>query len=323
MRKKNYTLAIHGGAGTIRRFVISSEQELAYKAALAEILYHGEQQLKNGANALEVAVTTVKALEDCPLFNAGKGAVFTTTLEHELDASVMDGKTLAAGAVAQVKHIRNPVLCAYEVLKSGQYVLLAGNGADEYARVHGLEMVPQSYYSTPERYEQVQKVNALDNMQLVLDHDAQLLKPGPPIDEMRKFGTVGAVACDLDGCLAAANSTGGLTGKQYGRIGDSAVIGAGCYADNRTAAVATTGTGETFIRANAAYDLCALMDYAGLDLETAAQRVIARQAAFDGKGGLIAVDAGGNIAMPFNTEGMYRGAVSSHFPLFTAIYCGE
>lgn len=319
---KNAILAIHGGAGTVNRAKITPQKARAYEDALREVLRVGQAALSDGAGALDVVTQAVRQLEDCPLFNAGKGAVYTSAADHELDASIMDGESLQAGAVAQLRHVRNPIEAARALMASGQYVLLTGAGADAFARDAGLAMVEQSYYATPERLQQLHEVQKLGGMRLLLDHDAEALtNTGEPIDTRSKFGTVGAVARDLRGNLAAANSTGGMTNKTPGRVGDSAVIGAGCYADNRTAAVATTGTGETFIRGVAAYDVCALMRYAGLTLEEASRRVIhENQIKLGGQGGLIAVDAAGNVALPFNTAGMYRGYARIGQPLFVAIY---
>ncbi|CPR19847.1 isoaspartyl peptidase/L-asparaginase family protein [Brenneria goodwinii] len=319
---KNAVLAIHGGAGTVNRSKITPQKEREYENALRDVLHVGQQALSDGSSALDVVTQAVRQLEDCPLFNAGKGAVYTSVADHELDASIMDGESLQAGAVAQLRHVRNPIEAARALMASGQYVLLTGAGADAFARNAGLSMVDQSYYATPERLQQLHEVQKVGGMRLVLDHDGEdLLNTGEPIDTRTKFGTVGAVARDIRGNLAAANSTGGMTNKTPGRVGDSAVIGAGCYADNRSAAVATTGTGETFIRAVAAYDVCALMRYAGLTLEEATRRVIHEsQIKLGGQGGLIAVDAEGNVALPFNTAGMYRGYVRIGEPLYVAIY---
>lgn len=314
-------LAIHGGAGAVHRSRITAEKEQEYEAALHEVLQEGQKDLAAGASALEVVERAVKRLEDTPLFNAGKGAVYTSAGTHELDASIMDGATLMAGAVAQLRHVRNPIEAARAVMESGQYVFLSGSSADEFAREAGLTMVAQEYYGTEERLEQLRAVQKVGGMRLVLDHDAADMVSGDPIRASTKFGTVGAVACDAQGNLAAANSTGGITNKKPGRIGDSAVIGAGCYADNGTAAVATTGTGETFIRAAVAYDICALMRYSGMSLEEAAEHVIMeKQASLGGQGGLVAVDSHGNVTMPFNTAGMYRGYVRLNGTRHVAIY---
>ncbi|MHC1550519.1 isoaspartyl peptidase/L-asparaginase family protein [Phyllobacterium sp. K27] len=294
-------IAIHGGAGTLTRAAIEPTQEAAYHAALTQILVEAQQALSDGATALDVVGIAVRRLEDNPLFNAGHGSVFTRTATHELDAAVMDGATLRAGAVAGVSHIRNPILAARAVLEHGEHVLMSGNGAEELARELGLEMVDPQYFSTAFRREQLRRVQGTTTT--VLDHDG-----GAPLNEDKKFGTVGAVALDAHGNLAAATSTGGMTNKRPGRISDSALIGAGTYADNRTAAISCTGTGEAFIRIAASHDLCARMAYGGATLDEAAgQIVMERLPGVGGSGGLVAVDAAGNVSLRFNTEGMYRG----------------
>ncbi|KXF75303.1 isoaspartyl peptidase [Paramesorhizobium deserti] len=302
MITKQPVIAIHGGAGTLTRAAIEPAQEAAYHAALAEILAEAQQALSDGAAALDVVGRAVQRLEDNALFNAGHGSVFTRAATHELDAAVMDGATLRAGAVAGVSHIRNPVLAARAVLDQGDHVLMAGSGAEAMAREMGLEMVEPRYFSTEFRREQLHRVQGTTTA--VLDHDGG----GKPLDEDRKFGTVGAVALDAHGNLAAATSTGGMTNKRPGRISDSALIGAGTYADNRTAAVSCTGHGEAFIRTVASHDLCARMAYAGATLDEAARQIVMEiLPPVGGRGGLIAVDAKGNVSLPFNTEGMYRG----------------
>jgi len=250
----------------------------------------------------------VRLLEECPLFNAGKGAVLTSAGTYELDASIMDGATLAAGAVTCVKRLRNPILAARAVMERSEHVLFTSEGAEAFAQAQGLEFVEPDYYYTEARYAQWQRARQQDGMAL-LDHDAASLmaKEAAPIDPDNKFGTVGAVACDAQGRLAAATSTGGVTNKKVGRVGDTPIVGAGCFANN-VAAVSCTGTGEMFIRAVAAYDVAAQMEYAGKSLADATDDVVMRKLmAINGRGGLIAVDAQGNVALPFNTEGMYRG----------------
>ena len=283
-------------------------QEAAYHAALQAVLLPPQQLLAAGGSALDAVTLAVELLEDCPLFNAGHGAVFTHDATHELDAAVMDGATLRAGAVACVTRIKRPVRAARAVMEHSDHVLFAGEGAEAFARRHGLELVDPSYFSTPARREQLQRALATDRA--VLDHDGASLAfaSRAPLQERGKMGTVGAVALDFHGNLAAATSTGGMTNKQPGRVGDSPLIGAGTYADNATAAVSCTGTGEMFIRLATAYDLCARMRYAGASLDVAAQQVVMEALpAIGGRGGLIAVDRHGNLSMPFNTEGMYRG----------------
>ncbi|APW38757.1 beta-aspartyl-peptidase [Rhodoferax koreense] len=301
-------IAIHGGAGTILRSAMNTELEQRYNAALQGILEAGAAMLATGAPAIDAVTEAVRLLEECPLFNAGKGAVYTAAGGHELDASVMDGATLAAGAVAGLTRVRNPVLAARVVMRHSGHVLMIGPAAQDFVAQHGIEMVDPSWFDTPERFAQLQRAQQAEGG-MVLDHDGAtaLAKDAAPIDPDRKFGTVGAVALDAQGHLAAATSTGGMTNKRVGRVGDTPVIGAGCYANDRVA-VSCTGSGEMFIRAVAAYDVSALMAYAGLSLEQATRRVVDEKLMrIDGRGGLIAVDARGEVSMPFNTEGMYRG----------------
>jgi beta-aspartyl-peptidase (threonine type) len=316
----NPVIAIHGGAGTIRREDLSAEQERAYHAALDHVLQSGQRILEQGGSALDAATEAVFLLEECPLFNAGKGAVFTHAGTHELDASIMDGRTLAAGAVACVKSLRNPILAARRVMEEGRHVLLVGEGAEVFARDAGLETVPPDYYFTEARHAQWQRALAEGRSDL-LDHDAQALAAQAKPAADTKMGTVGAVACDAQGNLAAATSTGGMTNKRVGRVGDSPLIGAGCYANNRTVAASCTGTGEQFIRLLAAYDVSALMEYRGLSLAEACDAVVMRKlSTIGGLGGLIAVDHQGEVCMPFNSEGMYRGKALVGGPRSTAIY---
>jgi beta-aspartyl-peptidase (threonine type) len=284
---------------------MTAEQERDYLDAMRGILRAGQQLLTSGASALDTVTESVRLLEDCPLFNAGKGAVFTADGTHELDASLMDGRTLGAGAVACVRRLPNPVLAARAVMEHSGHVLMAGEGAEAFAHAQGLPLVGPEYFYTEFRYRQWQSASGIQ-----LDHD------GRPTDSTHtlsaldsgKYGTVGAVALDAHGNLAAATSTGGMTYKRAGRVGDSPIIGAGCYADNRTAAVSGTGLGEMFMRAVAAYDICAQMEYGGKTLQQAAEHVVfERLPRIGGRGGVIAVDHHGNVSMPFNTEGMYRG----------------
>ena len=297
-------IAIHGGAGAISRAAMTPGQEAEYTVALEDVLRAGQRVLADGGSALDAVTEAVRRLEDCPLFNAGKGAVLTHAGTFELDASIMDGATRMAGAVACVHRLRNPILAARAVLGHSEHVLLAGHGAEAFAAAQGLELVDPSYFHTQARYEQWQRAMAGGTGMLLLDHDAAA---EAPLDPDRKHGTVGAVALDLAGRLAAATSTGGVTNKLPGRVGDSPLIGAGCYADD-IVAVSTTGTGEMFIRAVAAYDVSARMRYAGQPLAEATACVVTESVpALGGRGGLIAVDRLGNVAVPFNTEGMYRG----------------
>ena len=311
----DFALAIHGGAGTITP---GSADEAPYHTALHGALAAGQTILAAGGTALDAVVAAVTALEDAPQFNAGFGAVFTTDATHELDAAVMEGTKLAAGAVAGVQRVRNPVQLARLVMGSGS-VMLSGAGAERFAREQGIALVEPDYFSTAARREQLEYVQAR-TQGAVLDHNA-LSKAIAPLDERSKLGTVGAVARDRHGHLAAAGSTGGMTNKRVGRIGDTAVIGAGVYANDATCAIAATGTGEAFLRACVGHDIHARMLYAGKTLEEACQTVIFEQLPrVDGTGGVVAVDRDGRIQMVFNSSGMYRGWVTSNSPAQTAIY---
>ncbi|HEV3105804.1 MAG TPA: isoaspartyl peptidase/L-asparaginase [Trinickia sp.] len=306
--KAKYALALHGGAGTISPG--PDADELPYHKALTAALAAGETVLAAGGSAVDAVVATVVALEDCPLFNAGHGAVFNADREHELDAAVMDGARVAAGAVAGARRIRNPVLAAREVMRQGRSVLLGGDGADRFAREHGLEMVDQRYFSTEHRLAQLLAVQEQATDRQTLDHDSAAAAAAAASRDSSKFGTVGAVALDRHGNLAAATSTGGMTNKQPGRIGDSPIVGAGVYANDASCAVSSTGTGEHFIRACSAYDIHARMRYLAQDLDTAVAASLAEGfGSIGGRGGLIAVDRQGNLSMRFNSTGMYRAWV--------------
>lgn len=304
-------LAIHGGAGTILPAAMTREKERAYRDALAASLEAGRRVLASGGSAVDAVVAAVVSLEDCPLFNAGRGAVFTSDGRNELDASIMDGRTRAAGAVAGVTRIRNPVRAAHAVMTRSRHVMLIGAGAEAFASGQGLELVEPTYFFTQERWDQLERARAEGRLEL--DHDGAAKAAAAQrvrVADDTKFGTVGAVALDRFGNLAAATSTGGMTNKQWGRVGDSPIIGAGTWADNATAAISGTGLGEAFMRACAAHEVAALMRYKGLSLETAAEEVArVTVPANGGTGGLIAVDAAGHVAMPFSTMGMYRGVV--------------
>jgi isoaspartyl peptidase/L-asparaginase-like protein (Ntn-hydrolase superfamily) len=320
-------LAIHGGAGTILRSRMSGVMEAAYRAELAKILADGERQLARGDAALDVAIEAVRRLEECELFNAGKGAVYTADERHELDASVMDGPTRRAGAVAGVTRVRNPVLAARVVMEHSGHVMLIGPAADTFAFEQQLERVEPGWFGTPQRLAQLRVAQASASGQ-VLDHDGQTLAaaaatPEAPLDERTKFGTVGAVVRDAQGRLAAATSTGGMTNKRSGRVGDSPILGAGCYADARVA-VSCTGTGEAFMRLAAAHEISALMRLAGQPLEAACRRVVFEELpVVGGEGGLIAVDDQGGVWLGFNTEGMYRGWVEAGGTPTVGIYKDE
>ena len=307
-------VVIHGGAGAISRGAASPALEHEYHAALQAILASAQAVLARGGSAIDAVSVAVAGLEDCPYFNAGHGAVFTSDETHELDAAIMDGATLRCGSIANVHHVRNPVMLARMVMERCRHVFFVGEGAERFARANGVTMVARDYFSTPARLEQLRRAQLEATQGAASDPDGQPLPahgqkaPADPIDPDRKFGTVGAVALDAAGNLAAATSTGGITNKQVGRVGDAPVIGAGTYANNATCAVSCTGTGEMYIRMVAAYDVSARMQYAGATLAQAADAVMFEALpSVGGKGGLIAVDGHGNIALPFNTDRMYRG----------------
>lgn len=318
--QQKYVLVVHGGAGTILKKNISPEQEAAYRAGLQEALSTGYKLIQAGKSSLDAVEATVRVLEDNPLFNAGKGSVFTHDGKNEMDAAIMNGKTLEAGAVAGVSVIRNPISAARAVMEKSSHVMLTGKGAEAFAKDAGLEIVDPSYFRTQSRWDALQKALKEDSMKSKLDHS--YLPAGKLGIENRdnKFGTVGAVALDKAGNLAAATSTGGMTNKKFGRIGDSPIIGAGTYANNKTVAVSCTGWGEFFIRSVVAYDLSALMEYKGLSVQDAGKTVIEKVGALGGDGGLIALDKDGNAALPFNTEGMYRGTVTADGKIRIEIY---
>lgn len=308
-----FALALHGGAGTIARTSLTPTLEANYRAALEAALAVGTALLAQGAPALDAVEVTVRSLEDCPLFNAGRGAVFTHEGHHEMDAALMDGASRRAGAVAGVRQVQNPIRAARLVMEKTEHVLLAYPGADELAREHGLPLQPAEYFFTQQRFGQLQEAIAAGRMQL--DH-----APSPTADPNWKKGTVGAVARDLRGHLAAATSTGGMTNKRYSRIGDTPLIGAGTWADERCA-ISCTGHGEFFIRAVVGYDVACLMEYKGLSLVEACRVVVHdKLAPVGGEGGLIAVDAAGNLTLPFNSEGMYRASRNAAGEEQIAIY---
>lgn len=317
---KSYVLVIHGGAGTILRTSMTPEKEAAYRAALQQALEAGYKALQSGKSSLDAVEAAIHVMEDSPLFNAGKGAVFTHDGRNELDASIMNGKTLEAGAVASVTTIRHPISAARAVMEKSEHVMMIGPGAEKFAQDAGLEIVDPSYFRTQERWEGLQKALKEDSAKSKLDHSYHPSGRLGIENIDNKFGTVGAVALDKQGNLAAGTSTGGMTNKKYGRVGDSPIIGAGTYANNKTAAVSCTGWGEFYIRNVVAYDLSALMEYKGLSVKAAGQTVIGKVGALGGDGGLIALDKKGNIAMPFNTEGMYRGAVTKDGKIEIHIY---
>jgi L-asparaginase / beta-aspartyl-peptidase len=298
-------LAIHGGAGTILRSLMTPELEREYRGGLEDALNAGWAILEKGGTAMDAVEAAVVSLEDFPLFNAGRGSVFTHEGKNEMDAAIMDGATLRAGAVAFVRNVKNPVKLARLVMQRTPHVLLAGRGADQFAVETGVEMADDAYFFTEHRYEQLLK--ARDEGIVQLDHTADEQELLHAVD--RPMGTVGAVACDSQGRLAAATSTGGMTNKKFGRVGDTALIGQGTYADD-LCAVSCTGHGEYFMLGVTAYDVSARMKYKGISLEAAAKETIDRLTNIKGEGGLIAVDTHGNITLPFNSEGMYRGFIA-------------
>lgn len=315
-----YVLVIHGGAGTILRKNMTAEKEQAYKDALQKALDAGNTILKNGGTAMDAVEVSVKILEDDPLFNAGKGAVFTNDGKNELDAAIMDGRNLKAGSVASVTTIKNPITAARKVMERTEHVMLIGDGAEQFARQNGCEMVDPSYFFTQERWDGLQKAKKADSLKgkkdkASIEEVKQLDNPD------NKYGTVGAVALDKHGDLAAATSTGGMTNKRYGRVGDAPIIGAGTYADNNTCAISGTGWGEFFIRLVMAKTISDRMEFGKQSLTDAANEMILKKLpALGGDGGLIAVDKKGNIAMPFCTEGMYRGYIKSNGERVVKIY---
>ncbi len=298
-RKAGFGLVVHGGAGYINPGTFSPQKKKLYINKLKEAIAKGSGVLANGGTALDAVETVINILEDSPLFNAGKGAVFTAEGTNELDASIMDGKTLNAGAVAGVKHIKNPISLARLVMEKSPHVMLSGEGAEAFAKEQGIELVDNKYFFTEERWNYYQKVKK----EKMKNETA-----GINLNSGQKFGTVGCVALDKNGNLAAGTSTGGMTFKRFGRIGDSPVIGAGTYANNNTCAISCTGHGEFFIRNVVAYDISALMEYKGLSLNKAAGKVVLdKLVKAGGDGGIIGIDKYGNIAMPFNTKSMFRG----------------
>jgi len=305
--KPRFAIAIHGGAGTILKSSMTPEQDALYRTKLAEAVEIGYTILEKGGTSLDAVEAVVQRLEDDSLFNAGKGSVFNSEGKVELDASIMDGNTLKAGAVAALHHVKNPIRLARTVMEHSDHVFLIGDGAEKFAKEHSIELVDDAYFFTEARWQSLQKAKAKESL-----------------TEKEKHGTVGAVALDQHGNLAAATSTGGMTNKKFGRIGDSPIIGAGTYADNETCAISATGHGEYFIRAVVAHDIASLMRYKGLSLQVAAEEVVMKKLTkLGGTGGLVAIDRNANIAMPFNTDGMYRAYKVHGGNTFVAIYKDE
>jgi L-asparaginase / beta-aspartyl-peptidase len=310
-----FRLVIHGGAGALKKEMMTPEKEAEYRQALSESLQAGYEILSKGGSALDAVMASVKVMEDSPLFNAGKGAVFNHDGINELDAAIMDGRTLAAGAVGGVTTLKNPIIGAYLVMTKSNHVMLVGKGADQFAAANGAETVSPDYYFTEQRWKELQEAKEKEAKETEK-------KPGDhselQLDE--KYGTVGVVGLDESGSLAAGTSTGGLTNKRFGRIGDSPIIGAGTYADNESCAISATGTGEMFIRAVAAHEVAGLVKYKGLSVSQAAQTVLDKIKTLGGTGGLIVLDRNGNYTMQFNTSGMYRGTIGPDGKPETAIY---
>jgi len=308
-----FAIAIHGGAGTIQRSDFSAEQETAYKQKLAEAVEAGHAVLANGGEAMDAVITAIQVLEASPFFNAGVGAVYTFDGTHELDASIMNGANLAAGAVAGVTTVKSPIALARAVMEQSVHVMLSGNGAEQFAQQQGLELVDNSYFNTEARYQQLLRAKQRLG---VADYQAYLA-----LDDQFKYGTVGAVALDKHGNLAAGTSTGGMTAKRWGRVGDAPIIGAGTWADNASCAVSATGHGEYFIRYHVAADICARVKYQGVDIVTAGDTVIHEVLlSAGGTGGVIIIDRQGNVHMPFNTQGMYRAQRIGNQQTEVAIY---
>lgn len=307
-------IALHGGAGTILRSEMTPEKEIAYTTGLQQALDYGYAALADGMPALDVVENTLKILEDNPLFNAGRGSVFNHNGKHEMDAAIMCGDTLKAGAVTCVKLVKNPVSLARAVMELTEHVMLCSVGAEEFGRQHGIVFETEDYFFSEQRYREWQKLKNTDITEL--DHSSSTSS----IPD-KKLGTAGVVAKDINGNLAAATSTGGMTNKKYSRIGDSPIIGAGTYANNATCAISCTGHGEFFIKAVAAYDVSCLMQYQNYNLQDACEKVVLDKLYhMGGEGGLIAIDSEGNISLTFNSAGMYRACQSDRIPPFIGIY---
>jgi len=319
-KEQKYIMVIHGGAGTLTRKNMSVEKEAAYRAALTLALQTGYKTLKAGKTSLDAVEATIHVMEDSPLFNAGKGAVFTHDGKNEMDAAIMEGKTMMAGAVAGVTTIKNPISAARAVMEKSEHVMMVGQGAETFAKQAGITIVDPKYFYTKERWDGLQQAIKEDSTQAVLDHGSKKSMKLGTVNHDFKFGTVGAVALDQAGNLAAGTSTGGMTNKKYGRVGDAPIIGAGTYANNATAGISCTGWGEFYIRNVVAHDISAMMEYKNMSVASAAAAAIEKVGKMGGDGGLIALDAKGHVAMPFNTEGMYRGTVTEDGEIEILIY---
>jgi beta-aspartyl-peptidase (threonine type) len=319
-QQKKYVMVIHGGAGTILKKNMTPEKEAAYIAALTKALNTGYAEIKAGKSSLDAVEATIHVLENDPHFNAGKGAVFTHDGRNELDAAIMDGKTLMAGAVAGVTTIKNPISAARAVMEKSEHVMMVGAGADQFAKEAGLEIVDPKYFWTKERWDGLQQAIKEDSTKAVLDHGNKKSELFGIKNHDYKFGTVGCVALDKAGNLAAGTSTGGMTNKKYGRVGDAPIIGAGTYCNNETAGISCTGWGEFYIRNVVAKTISDLMEYKGLSVAEASKIALDKVGKMGGDGGLIALDKKGNMTMPFNTEGMYRGAITADGKIEISIY---
>ncbi|MBC8988437.1 isoaspartyl peptidase/L-asparaginase [Pedobacter sp. N36a] len=319
-QQKKYVMVIHGGAGTILKKNMTPEKEAAYTAALTAALKAGYAVIQSGKSSLDAVEASIHVMENSPLFNAGKGAVFTHDGRNELDASIMNGKTLEAGAVAGVTTVKNPISAARAVMEKSEHVMMVGEGADKFAKDAGLEIVDPKYFWTKERWDGLQKAIQEDSTKAVLDHGSKKSMKIGIRNHDNKFGTVGCVALDEAGDLAAGTSTGGMTNKKYGRVGDSPIIGAGTYCNNETAGISCTGWGEFYIRNVVAKTISDLMEYKNMSVAEAAKIVLDKVGKMGGDGGLIALDRKGNVTMPFNTEGMYRGTVTADGKIEIQIY---
>jgi beta-aspartyl-peptidase (threonine type) len=313
---RDWGIVIHGGAGTIDRGSMTPEREAQYHATLEQALRAGHAVLADGGVALDAVEAAINVMEDSPLFNAGKGAVFTNAGKNELDSSIMDGRTRNAGAVAGLTRVKNPIDLARLVMEESPHVMLIGAGAESFGESHGIELVPESYFHTDERWESLQRARAAEG-----DTASTAAADDPWGEDGWKMGTVGAVALDQSGNVAAGTSTGGMTNKRWGRVGDVPVIGAGTYADNRCGGMSATGHGEFFIRSVVSYDICAIHMYSGIPMRDAADQVVMEKLVeFGGEGGVIVMDMNGEVSMPFNSSGMYRGLMMSDGEVVTAIY---
>ncbi len=317
---------IHGGAGVITRGSLTPEREKEYRVKLEEALFAGYKALQVGKTGLDAVEIAIRILEDSPLFNAGKGAVFTNEGKNELDASIMDGKTLAAGAVAGLRHVKNPITLARAVMEKSEHVMMVGDGAEKFAKEQKIELVDEKYFWTQPRWDSLQKILKEEKAKGVKSLESRVERPKTSDSRLstldyNRFGTVGAVALDKNGDLAAGTSTGGMTNKRYGRVGDAPIIGAGTYANNNTCAISATGWGEYFIRLGVARDISAVMEYRGMPIQQAADFVIQdKLQKLGGDGGIIAVDKFGNIGISFNSEGMYRAYINAEGKAVVEIY---